>query len=1069
MSINAAGTKEIAITVFGGLCTEQIGQTLPDGVSPDNQEVEYIPGAVYSRRGLEKVFAVPFTTNSTITYAKSYVDPIGVIRNLYLDSTGALWVEDINASPGTKTAVLDNIGNAFVTTPGSYAKSITAFGREYIAINDTLHGADIPLQYDGKNLDRVTQDGPGGPPSVTSFSLPAVTMAGAGGSPIVLGIAGIFPDQKNTGDYYTALNVFLTSGFATIPAGATVTIAGALAYNGVYTVINQVGPGLSTVVSAYLPGTSPSVGAGGTITVAGSGSITAIRTQNTVTVTTAAPHNLQVGYQAQISGVPAGIVGGFITSIKINNEDSPGIATIGTNTPHGLVPGLQVSLRGIGASVVGGSITAIARVSEIVTVTTATSHNLTVGASITIAGVSTTSFNTNTVVSQVVDSTHFTYVQINTTDATSSGGTVSLNWPIPDTSTPYYFQVVAAPTATTFQVAISYADGTWVSGGVVTYAWDGVFFVKSVPSSTSFTYQQYGPDDSSVITVPPGVVTPFGQIAPGQHQCQVAYLTRQGAITTPSPPVQFIANGGQYLSITNIPIGPTNVVARILLFTGAYGAYFYYIPATPQINGQVVGTSTQLNDNTSTSVVLDFSDNTLFAGLGTSIPGNNIANQIILEGTLSFGLYASRLFAWGQRNRIQNFLNLGFDGGHFPATPTLPTGWLSTGIGGTVAPGRFGDGWSIPVSAGNHGLIYQPAFEDAYGVPILTGNTLYKLRVWLQVSAPAADLNFNVWLNSASTLFTSQAIISGFDITTAGSFLEATFDLETPANIPADMQLLLFASATSSTVTLLVDEISIIYADNPYLDTVMYGSYVDNPEGFDGLSGKIGSTQDVNKIMDFGIIRNTVYFITRDPAGRVHQTADNGTTEPSGWNVGQVAANCGLLSAFSLTKSQADDSSGSGGEEWLAWVSNSGPRIFSGDQPFKIAQEIQPNWTGDFKRGFAGLNFPAALTCWSLNNPTERLILFGIPSLDSQRYPGNSAPNMVLALSYRQLDTAYQIATSGPIHTSLAGKLIATDHTRKWTRWNLSLNGAALMYREVGGNLQTVLLAGNGFYPNTMV
>lgn len=1055
MSFNPAGTKEIAISVFGGLCTEQIGQTLPDGVSPDNQEVEYIPGSVYSRRGLERVFPSGFTANSTITYAKSYIDPTGIIRNLYLDSTGALWVENVNASPGLKIQIA-------TVTAGSYAKSITAFGREYIAFNDTLHGSDIPLQYDGVNLDRITQDGPGGPPTVTSFAYPAVAMVGAGGSPPTFTIAAVYPDQDISG-FWRVLNIYLTSGFGVIGVGSTVVISGGTPYDGTYIVVQNPGPGLSLVVSCHIASSTPPYIGPGTLTVTGLSGITMMRGSNIVTVSTATAHNLQVGYRAQISGVTAGVVGTNISSIVINNADSPGIATITMVSAHGLVPGLQVSLTGIGAATVGTSITAIARVSEVVTVTTSTAHNLTVGASITIAGVSVTTFNTNTVVGQVIDATHFTYVQMNTTDATSSGGTVALNWPIPDTETPYYFEVISAPSSTIFQVAISYANGTWASGGLVTYAWDGIFFVRTIIDSTHFTYQQYGPDASTSVV---GKVTPFGQASPGEHQCQVAFLTRQGAITAPSPPVKFIANGGQYLSITDIPLGPSNVVGRILAFTGAQGAYFFYIPSTPQINGQVVGTSTQVNDNSSTSVVLDFSDNTLFAGLGISIPGNNLANQITLDGALGFGLYASRLLTWGQRNRIQNFLNLGFDGGYYVSSPNIPTGWLSTGTG-TLAAGHYGQGWLISTAgAGNFGLLYQPAFEDAYGAPILTGNTKYRIRVWLKLSASAPDLNFNVWLNSPSTGFTAQAVISGSVVTTSGVFLEAAFDLATPADIPADMQLEIFASSTSSIVNLLVDELSIIYAENPYLNTIMFGSYVNNPEGFDGLTGKLGSTQDVNQIMDLGIIRNTLYFLTLDPAGRIHQTSDNGVTEPAGWQVGQVAANCGLLSAFCLTKSQADDSSGSGGEEWWTWISNSGPRIFGGDQPFKIGQELQPNWTGDFKRGFAGINFPAALTCWAINNPTERLILFGIPSLDSPKYPGITAPNMILALSYRQLDTAYQIATSGPIHTSLAGKLIATDHTRKWTRWNLAMNGAALMYREPGGNLQTVLLAGNGSSPS---
>lgn len=1041
--------------------TEAPGNTLPEGTSPDNQEMEFTPGAVYSRRGLAKVFDTPFPSGGpsslvpTITYAKSYVDPLGIIRNLYLDSNGSLWVENINASPGTKSSLA-------TTTPGTYAKSITAFGREYIAISDGLHGQEIPLQYDGTNLDRVTQDGPGGPPEVNNYAYGAVLMAPTG-APSTLTIVECDPQGVGPGGTFTAIAVYVTAIGDCVP-GSTITISGSVSpYNGTWTVTNVFPETVGTDGLLWIGGISLPSGTvfhlGGTVTI--SSGVTMSRGANVVTVTTATPHNLKIGYQAQITGVPAGIVGGTIASVVINNEDNPGIATVSTATAHGLVPGSFVSLKGIVATTT--AISAVSRQGKVVTVVTSAAHNLFQGASITVASVTIGTFNTSTFVAQIVDSVTFTYLQ-DDADITSTGGTVANNWPIPETPTPRLFEVISAPTATSIQVGISYSDGTWGAGGTVSYAWDGTFFVLAIPDNETFQYQQYGPNDSTSSTA--GTVSLRGQISPGKHQCQVMFLTRQGAITAPSPPLTFVANGGQYLSVTNIPIGPSNVVARILAFTGGQGAYFFYIPATPQINGQVVGTATQINDNTSTSAILDFSDNTLFAGLGISTPGNNLANQIVLEGALGWGFYGSRLISWGQRNRIQNFLNLGFDGGYYPTDPTIPCGWLTASAGGALANGHFGKAWKISTAgSGNWGILYQPAFEDAYGAPILTANTRYKIRVWLKLSGAASDVVFDVWLNSPSTAFTAIATVSGPAISTSGAWCEANFDVATPATIPADMQLEIFASAITSTVDVTVDELSIIYRDNPYLDTILYGSYVNNPEAFDGLSGKLGSTQDNRKVMDLGIIRNTLYFLTLEPSGRIHQTSDNGVTEPAGWNVAQVAQNCGLISAFAMAKSQADDSSTGGGEEWFAWMSGSGPRIFSGDHPYEIGEELQPNWTGDPKRGISGLNWPGQLTAWALNDPKNKLLLFGVPTLDSLKFLGLTAPNMVYALSYRKLDTAAQIAGANPVHTNLAGRLNSTDHTRKWTRWNLPINGGAMMYRTTASNLSTVMLGGNAFYP----
>src|SRR5580658_1198076 len=168
MAFNVAAAVEVGLETFGSLVTEQIPTDLPPGVSPDNQDVTYVPGSVSGRPALQRVFATPFSGSPipTLTYIKSYVDPLGTIRNLYFDSNGMLWVENLTTAPGVRTLLASS-------TPGSYARSITAFGREYIAISDGLHGSEVPLQYDGTNLDRATQDGPGAPPEIASTVIAA--------------------------------------------------------------------------------------------------------------------------------------------------------------------------------------------------------------------------------------------------------------------------------------------------------------------------------------------------------------------------------------------------------------------------------------------------------------------------------------------------------------------------------------------------------------------------------------------------------------------------------------------------------------------------------------------------------------------------------------------------------------------------------------------------------------------------------------------------------------------------------------------------------------------------------
>lgn len=992
MAFNTNGSAAVPLSVYGGIVSEMAPTDLPEGVSPDCGDVVFAPGNVGSRPGFQKVLGSP--RMGAIMGAKSFIDPdlldsYAPITNLYLDATGSLWAENVVTGPGTLVLLQSGLA------PNSYLKAVTADGREYLAISDGLHGSDVPLQWDGTYLDRVTQDGPAAPPTVTSTPLPSVAMLATGTGPTFL----CYEIDPSTPAYIGTpshqLNVYVNGPIAGVSAGNVATITGSevAALN-----VTNV-----PVIAVYTGGTSPfesvivlggvnipggtTYGFNHTAVLAITGGVTMSRSGNNVTVTTNGAHGLTVGYQAQITGVPASEVSG-ISSIIVNNEDSPGIATVTCASVHDLVPGCQVSIVGVAGVAVGGGITAISWGGGVASVVTATPHNLSPGAEITID--STTAFDVSTTVLAVLGPQIFTYAYTPVTaPVPESSGTVTLNWPIPTLPQPTYFEVLTAPTPYTFTVQLNYADSTFTTG-IVNYAWDGIFYVKSVPNATTFTYQQYGPDAT---TASVGMVTPYGQAAPGLHQCQVLFLTRSGYVTRPSPPVNVELNGGQYVSVSNIPIGPPNVVARILAFTGAQGALFFYIPVPAQINGQIVSTATQIADNTSVSALLDFSDNSLFDSVGISIPGNTPANQIVLDGALGFGFYASRLITWGQRNIIQNLLSMSFDGGYLPPTsgaPTLPLGWnAGTNAGGALGVGWFGDGWQITLaSAAVRGQLSQPMYEDAYGNPIATGNTKYSLRGWFALSTNDTDVVFHAKISSVSASF-STAVTLAIPADTTGSFIQATFPDVTPLTVPTDLTFTIWATATTSIGVLTVDDLTLIYAENPFSDTTLNISYTDNLEAFDGVSGVAGSTDDTQKIMGLAQIRDTAYMLTQDPGGRLHEFADNGVTEPSGWSFRQLATDCGLVSTFALTYSQADSGTASGGEQWFAWAGSNGAYIFGGGQVDKISQEIEPDWRGAAAAGASqwsaapGLDPKYLTAAWALNDPAARVIYFGIPQVAS--------------------------------------------------------------------------------------
>ena len=1092
MGQNSSLAAEIPLTTFAGFCSYMDPVSIPAGASPDCSDVVFQPGGFGSRPCLQRFFATPLG-NVTTTYTKSWVDPIGVKRNITLDSSGNLWLQNVTANT-TPTVIL-------TTTPGTYAKSCTANGREYLAFSDGLHGTDIPYQLTALpngtiQIDRLTQDGPGASPTVTSIPYPSVALQNTGGSAPTFTISGVYPDQ-NVGGVWTALNIYYSAGTpSTSPVGSSVTITGLgggfAVFNGTYTVIANPGPGGAITVGTYYVG-SQSGSASGTLTVNIAGT-SLVRTANVVTAQTAAAHMLQPGYRVQIAGVAAGNIGTSISSIVINNESNPGVATVTTSTAHGLVPGqdTNVSITGVQPATVGTSISSIVRAAQVVTVVMSASTGLAPGAIVTISGVTPVTFNGIWQVLNVTTTTNagdtFTYGQVDV-DASGSGGSTAVNWPIPNTPVPTFFNVIAAPTATTFQVAIDYADGSWASG-LVSYAWDGQFYVQTVPSSTTFTYQQYGPNDTAVYASGQ-TATPYGQAAPGLHQMQVFFIDRQGGVTAPSPPVKFIANGGQYLSVTNIPLGPSPyIVARAVAFTGAMGAFFYYIPAPPQENGQLVGTATQINDNTTTSAIFDFGDPTLELATSISTQGNNLANQIVLDGALGFGYYGTRLFTYGQRNVIDNLLNMGFDGGYFginatsiqsgssytiefvgttnfvaigaasntvgltftatgtgtgtgvvASNPVLPTGWSGGGSGSLVA-GHYGGGWRTSSTA-----LTQSMYEDYSGAPIANANDVYSFRAWLSGAGTATAT-----ISSASTSFSSTVTL-----TAAGAgFLQGNFSLAMPNTIPSD--LILGITGTSSVV---VDEMNIVFAKSPYL-TGMFGSYTNNPEGFDGVSGPIGPVNDTHQVLDVFILRDNFYMLTRDPQGRLHQTSQ-GLTEPADWVVTQIGSSCGTTSTFALTVSQADDATGTGAPAWVSWYSVNGYMIFGGDEPEKISQEIQRPQGLTFPGAppdLTAINPNALTTVWSLNDPENKLIYLGIPT------GAATAPNVIYVLTYTGLDSAAAIVGNPPIHKSLSGKLVATDLGRKWSPYQLPMNGAALLY-QTNGELAPAFFGGNGVTPNT--
>ena len=738
------------------------------------------------------------------------------------------------------------------------------------------------------------------------------------------------------------------------------------------------------------------------------------RSSNQVTATTSSPHDLKAGFQGIIDGVPDSSTN--LVSIVVNNEKLPGIATVTMPSAHGLVPGLSVSILGVMPTSVGGSVTSWTLQSDVLTFQMNSAHNLQPG-NVVIQSTNGQAEIENPVTA-VPTTTELTMVIANGPQANASGSTGTLTVPFP-LSSGTVVEITAIPTATTFQFSLTSPDGTWNTGSV-TFPWDGTFYVTAVTSPTSFTYVQTGPNAS---TTAAGTVTPEGQIAPGQRNAVCIFQTRTGYLTKPSSPVTVSANGNQYLSVTNIPIGPANVVARIIAFTGANGGKYFYLPVAPRDPSQsyLIGTSTVIADNTTTSAIFDFADASLFDGISIDSPGNNLFAQEILGPCLGFYSYASRLAAWGERNRIQQYLNMGFEGGIYAGAPNAPLGWTVVGSG-TLVAGDYGQGWQITGGgSGTDGMLTQPAYLDQYGVAILTAQTLYTFGLWLK---GAGSVKADFYSPTQGVL--ASAVIAS---TSIGGWGEATFSSKTPVTIPADTLFRVYASGLATGQTVVLDEMEQIYAANPYRLAARM-SYVLNPEAFDGVTGVVGPASDPRPIMGMEERRDALSILTYGPNGSLYETEDTASGEPSSWSFRHVSSKCGLISVWGIAKF----------EDWFCWASDTGLRIYDGGTVDKISQEQQLRWDSidSSRKQFVDIG----------NDPYIRRVYAIYPPL-------GSSVNGMMVLDYRELNTAGALTSSGTLRVGQTGKVVTTDITRKWSPWNVYANHCGVISLASGAAVMT--------------
>ena len=1081
MPINPAGRQQIAYSGMYGLNTDVEPADLPEGLSPDTQDVSFVPGKSGTRPAADKVLDSPIAAGVGVTYIKSFVQPNGDPLNLELTSDGKMNMQDVFNSPQTTT-------NPFNVVPGIYASSVTAFNREYFAFHDGLIAKDIPRSFDGQNWYRLTQD---------ACATSAMTAADAGTTTIP--ITNIVPKAE-----VSITTVVLGSGFVTVntatahglAVGDNVLIQGVdtYQYNGPETITTVPSPNSFTYNSGAsgLP-----TGNGGTVI------------PDTVTVTTTTAHGLISGESIVISGNSdnnynnsqgiSGISVGVASNVQVDTysySDANGGAFNYTFPHQGFnepLPGpiQQLTLTGSEATIMFNPNGPLAGTN----LPGAPSENnppllaMGVNSSGMYNGTNTPVSSSNfdfalTVTFNIAVSTagNVTF-QIVHKEGTILGigggalfvsgqqndaqpgpppirsGTAKNNYPIMymnNGSTEFYHVsifnqqfVVNFPAAGIYPVEINYVQ--WHhSNPVLALLWQNSVpaFVPLQPNSVAFatpaTWTVGSVVDSThfkfdavyaVGTGTGGTITVGGLLSPGPHQVVCFFQTETDSFTAPSPPISWASAGSKRVQLDNIPIGPPNVKARWFAFTGASGSNYFTIPVPardPQ-TGQQVSTSTVVLDNTSTSAQFDFSDNTLFDSIAIDITGNNLFAQVTLGLVANITQYSNRLVVWGDTNKIQNLRSMGFEGGIPTPGSTTPLWWdTSLNNGGQLVAGEFGFAWQITGNGTSSqlGLISQTAYQDYLFLPILTPSTQYTFQCIAYTSNAGAAGSIVAELFSSTDGVLAQAIIPvselGVGLANA-QFVSANFNAMTPTVIPPDAQLRYYAINVNNGVNVVIDETMVVFTAQPTVPGQQRYSYSFNPEAFDGVTG-VRQIEYPEPVLDCKILRDNFYIVSQNHLSR---TQDNGIGEPVTWTNYTVSDKAGGLSlrCFDL------------GEGWGIFASDSGLYMFSGGEPVKISQEVQKLWDA--------IDPVLKKNAWVKNDLANRRIYIGAPITVYPPTGTTFTPqscNKILVVDYRELNSSGAIENAPPLHISMTGRMLSSDLTRKWTVWNLPMNCGEVMY-----------------------
>lgn len=926
------------------------------------------------------------------------------VSTLALDADGTLWQENVNFNPGQLVSFYSLI------QPNTFAKSVTLDDVEYMALSDLDAGTDMPRQWNGQWLDRISQVGPGAPPavSVTSTTYPiktsplGITQPAATGDPTNPGHVSSFlwsagPGSTATGNVITVYYATVTSLPNPDPnliVGDAVVLAGFGAVNGnspngTY-IINSVGSGIPPGVDhsrQYFTVTAQVATTGHAQNVPGTYQVTLA----TLTTTIPLP-NTQVGSQITLAGVTNPSWDGSWTVLFTPNAAqliitstalSLNVATYTYTLVSGTAPvaGSQVTINGcLNGPIVGG----------------------------------TSIFN---ILNGIID--------------TAGVGVFTI--------------AITGP-----NVASAAETGNALVNGTIFQFDPGLSLVGSV---TSPIFGNSG--DGTVVAA-------GGNLGAGVRQAVLMWLTRDGYLSPPSIPVTFTTNSGATsLVFTNVLTGPPNVIARVIAVTGPNGSNFYWqqVPTTVRNGAQsTTYSATILNDNVSTQATFTITDAIILSGLEIDIQGNNLFEQKELGPCIGTIAYAARQICWGELNKITQFINPTFDGGSTlsQAQVPVPAGWVlninpSFAAGGMIVPSPlFGNSYYIQNTTGGEvaalGAIQQSAYQDYYGVNIIQPNTLYSVRITART--PSSAVNGSLIIDLFSPSFGLSFGISVFQTSGMNSTMQIfTAPLLTKVftTVPTDLILRVYFSDSTNGEDVELDRFDIFATLQPVLTTQLTVSYVNNFEAFDQVTGVLDTLIENQQPVRTAFTQYGNLYIVK--SGSLIETRDNGqepSTAAGGWTLRTISNSVGTESVNGVDFVDSNKQ----GESYALIAGRTGLYIFNGGEPVQLSGDIRSLWN-------LGIHWDK---CWVRNDVVNRRILVGMclptPCQWLPRAPSNgnpTTPNVVLAMSYREVNSVSELMDRATVRaSSFTGKLIAVDISRKWSIWQIQAPYTDFVTRQGG-------------------